>query len=374
MKIRNIMLAGMILLALTLPISIAAAKSDKASEDVASLVDDVEPYNGPIGPENPVYPFKIALQGWDETFTLDPAEKIKKQMAHQEERLAEVKAEWIAKKAEQADKALQHYMDKVTELDTAIAAYKGTDTGILNARNMTRKHQAVLLKLLESHPNNTGLARAYNNSLKLEEKFRQKVEEREERESRDHKEEQLKINAEVIGNVTDVKVSLEFETNSTDNSTIAQEILDKLQLSTGNISDILKLENDEENEEHATPTPTVTVTGTTTTTLTTTPEIDEYLGEKLTAKAEIENNISDVKFEYKFQLDATNRTEIVQGIYQKLSDLNLSEILNVLEIKVKEEKVRQNKVEIESDVTKVAKNEKHENAGRTGKQDSNEED
>ncbi|VVB96414.1 Uncharacterised protein [uncultured archaeon] len=377
MKIRNIMLAGMILLALTLPISIAAANADKASGDGASLVGNVEPNKGliEIAPDNPFYELALAWERIDITFTPGESEKLRKQIEHLERRLAEANAEFNKKKTEAANKALEHYLEEATDVDVKIAGYKGTDTGILNARNETRKHQIVLHDLLESHPNNTGLARAYDNSLKLEEKFRHKIEEREEEENEDHNEEQLKINAEVIGNATNVKVSLEFETNSTDNSTIAQEILDKLHLSTSNISDILKLEEDEkEDEEHTTPTPTVTVTGTSTTTLTPTPEIDENFEEKLTAKAEIENNISDVKFEYKFQLDATNRTEIVEGIYQKLSDLNLSEILNVLEIKVKEEKVRQNKVEIESDVTKVAKNEKHENNGRTGKQDSNKED
>ena len=37
------------------------------------------------------------------------------------------------------------------------------------------KHQFVLENLLETHPNNTGLLRAYNNSLRLEEKFREKT-------------------------------------------------------------------------------------------------------------------------------------------------------------------------------------------------------
>ncbi|HEY9204570.1 MAG TPA: DUF5667 domain-containing protein [Candidatus Methanoperedens sp.] len=379
MKMRIVTLAGMILLAVILPISIAAANADKASGDGASLVGNVEPNKGliEIAPDNPFYELVLAWERIDVTFTPGESEKLRKQIEHLERRLAEANAEFNKKKTEAANKALEHYLEEATDVDAKIAGYKGTDTGILNARNETRKHQIVLHDLLESHPNNTGLARAYDNSLKLEEKFRHKIEEREERESRDHKEEQLKINAEVIGNATNVKVNLEFETNSTDNSTIAQEILDKLQLSTGNISDILKLEEDEkEDEEHTTPTPTVAVTGTTTTTLTVTPtpEIDEDSKEKLTVRAEIENNISDVKFEYKFQLDVTNRTEIVEGIYQKLSALNLSEVLNVLEIKVKEEKVRQNKVEKGSEVTKVAKNEKSENMGRTGKQNNKEED
>jgi hypothetical protein len=40
---------------------------------------------------------------------------------------------------------------------------------------MIVRHQLVLERLLESHPNNTGLMRAYNNSLLLEERFSEKT-------------------------------------------------------------------------------------------------------------------------------------------------------------------------------------------------------
>ena len=41
---------------------------------------------------------------------------------------------------------------------------------------MIARHQAVLAKLVSLYPNNTGLARAYNNSLLLEQKFGEKTE------------------------------------------------------------------------------------------------------------------------------------------------------------------------------------------------------
>jgi hypothetical protein len=40
---------------------------------------------------------------------------------------------------------------------------------------MVAKHQLVLANLLSTHPNSTGLMRAYNNSVELEEKFREKT-------------------------------------------------------------------------------------------------------------------------------------------------------------------------------------------------------
>ncbi|NJD77082.1 MAG: hypothetical protein FIB08_08320 [Candidatus Methanoperedens sp.] len=338
MKMRNIMIAGMVMLVLMLPVSIVAARSDQASLDVKDDMDDIEPYNGSIGPDSALYGLKIAFEDIDETFTFNATEKLKKQISHQEQRLAEAKAKLIEKKTREADRALEQYMEKVNELNATIAGYKGTDTGILNAQNMTRKHQAVLLRLLESHPDNTGISRAYNNSLKLEEKFRHKIQERDEEDNENHKEDKLKISAEVIGNATKVKVSLKFETNSTDNATIAQEILDKLQLSTNNISDILKLEV--EDDEYETPEPAVTVKGTPTATLTVTPKptVDNELREKLEAMAKIDDGYTEVDVEFMFLLSTTNETGIIDGVHQKLSALTATDISNVLEIQVKKDR------------------------------------
>ena len=48
-------------------------------------------------------------------------------------------------------------------------------TGLLHAQEQIVKHQFVLEHLLATHPNNTGLQRAYNNSLRLEERFGEKT-------------------------------------------------------------------------------------------------------------------------------------------------------------------------------------------------------
>ena len=49
------------------------------------------------------------------------------------------------------------------------------ETGPLHAQEMIAKHQQVLEALLQSHPGNQGLARAYNNSVALEQKFALKI-------------------------------------------------------------------------------------------------------------------------------------------------------------------------------------------------------
>ena len=56
-----------------------------------------------------------------------------------------------------------------------ITRWGSNATGLLHAQEMIVKHQFVLEHLLKTHPNNTGLWRAYNNSLRLEEKFGEKT-------------------------------------------------------------------------------------------------------------------------------------------------------------------------------------------------------
>ena len=61
--------------------------------------------------------------------------------------------------------------------------------------------------------------------------------------------------------------------------------------------------------------------------------------EKLEAKADVREDSSKIKFEYRFPLNVTNRPDIAGGVYQKLSALTAADILNVLEMKIKKEKV-----------------------------------
>ncbi len=324
MNIKNITLAGMFLLAVVFAISIVGeARENQTSDTQEEVVDDIEPYEGSIGPGNALYGLKIAFENLDETFTFNASEKLGKQVSHARLRIAEAKAELKKKNSEAAEKAFERYMEKTEETNISVHRFSSEDSGLEHAFEMIKKHQNVLENLNALHPNIRGLKRAYENSLRLEEKFREKIEER------THEEEPVKIEARIIGNDTQVEVKIKFKSENTTNFTIAQEIRNKFQLSTENINILLTVENmDDEGK----------------------------LETELEAEAEIEDGFSKVEAEYKFPLlNTTNRTDIVSGINQKLASLTIENITSVLEIKehkegkkaIKEEKreIREEKKE-----------------------------
>jgi hypothetical protein len=184
-----------------------------------------------------------------------------------------------------------------------------------------------LEQLIESHPNNTGLQNAYNRSLELKDKFERKTERKIERirtsegkhllrevkkeggtlKKDDIKDSQeIQITAKISGNDSRIKIKLKFETNSTDNATIARDILSELKLTRDNISNLLRIENGTE----------------------------ESSNESLEADSQIRLNISKVNVQYTFKLNETNRTGIIYGIYGKLSALTQDKIQEVLVTKV----------------------------------------
>ena len=114
---------------------------------------------------------------------------------------------------------------------------------------------------------------------------------------------------------------MKFETNSTENATIAGDILSELRLTRDNISSLLRIENGTE----------------------------ESSNESLEADSQIGMNISKVNVQYKFNLNETNRTEIIDGIYGKLSALTQEKIQAVLVTKVNQEEEDSGKENIRND-------------------------
>jgi hypothetical protein len=363
MNENGIVMIGIILLALGFTLTGAAMASDNSTEDLIgnipeyngsfghdnalldnipeyngsfgpgnALLDDIPEYNGSFGPDNVFYGLKLALENWDESFTLNATEKLDKKVAHSRLRIAEAKAELKKKNSEAAQNAFEHYKEKIKETEASISDISGNDSGILNAQKMIAKHQYVLEKLLESHPDNIGIQNAYNNSLELENKFENKTERHLERvqtkegrhvlkeikkEEKKDKEaetnfeesEELKIKATITGNGSQIEIKMKFKSNSTDNVTIAKDILNELRLSRDNISGLLEIGYGHE----------------------------EQLKDILEANAEINMNVSKVDFTYDFALNMTNSTDVIDGIYNRLSSLAQADIQNVLEINVSQE-------------------------------------
>ncbi len=374
MRLRNITVAGIILLVLAFVVSPVNAEIDNAtivstnidtnnSDAVAAdgveeqLIDDIVADDSIIGPDSVFYGFKIALDDMDVTFTFNEADKLEKQISKAQKRLAEIKAALNKNNSKAAEIAIEQYRIDNEKANESISKHKTNDSGLIRAQAMIAKHQFVLEGLIESHPNNTGLIRAYNNSEGLLSKFafRTKVKlERntdkmgrktlkhvkvEDDESGEY--EKTSIKASVEDNKTHVKVELKFLTNSTEPADIAADISDRVAAIKNNVSGLIKIERDgKENDDEAEP--EVTVTGGQTTTLTTTQAVTRAATlsrEKLKADAEVKGNTTRVNFEYTFSLNVTEDSAIIAGVEGKLSTLTDENILNALDAKVIEKRV-----------------------------------
>lgn len=319
MKLRNIVLTKIVLLVLALAISTGAAETNLTISSTANqgfttnntsfdnqdvIAEDIEDYHGPIGPGNALYGLKLAFENLDESFTYNESERIAKKLTHAELRIAEAKAELKKKNNAFAEKALEQYREKIKDIEVSVSELRDRDSGFAHSQEMIAKHEKVLQRLRDSNPDNKGLERAFNNSRELQNRFAERI-------ALIEAEETLEIKAEIIGNDSQVEVILKFVSDNATNFTIAEEIHDKLQFTTENITALIKIEEEGEGK----------------------------LMEKMEAEAEVDINNSKVVFEYQFPLeDMTNITEISQGIRSKLSNLTIDNISAVMEMKVTAER------------------------------------
>jgi hypothetical protein len=165
-------------IALLCSVGTVAALDDNSAgaQGTGDISDDIAPYNGTISADSPLYGLKIAMEDLDETFTFNDTQRVEKRIDHARLRIAEVKRELGLNRTTTAERALELYWQKLNLTEMSLTPFASNATGLLHAQEMIAKHQTVLANLLLSHPNNTGLARAYNNSLLLEQKFEQKTE------------------------------------------------------------------------------------------------------------------------------------------------------------------------------------------------------
>ncbi len=180
MKNKQIILLGVVFIALLCSIGTVTALADNSSgaggESVMS--DDIAPYQGPISADSPLYGLKIAMEDLDETFTFNTTQRVEKQVDHARLRIAEVRRELSLNRTNTAERAMEQYRQKLNLTEMSLTPFASNATGLLHAQEMITRHQAILANLSLLYPNNTGLARAYNNSLSLERKFEQKTETR----------------------------------------------------------------------------------------------------------------------------------------------------------------------------------------------------
>lgn len=286
-----------------------------------SVPEEGDGHDGSFDPGSAFYGWEIALENFGETFTFDKSEKLKKQASHASARLSELMAMKRKNNDEAAERALEQYMRKIEQMDSTASEVSDDDSGLLHAEEMIKKHQSVLENLNTLHPDNKGLARAYENSLELQKKFGLKIREKLERKE-EHKKDEIKLSAVISNSDTGVSLKVEFTTDSTENLTIAQDILDRVKLTRENIASIIEIKTDVEEEKE--------------------------LKTSLKAEADVKNGITEVEAGYKFALEnVTNEDDVINGVYLKLNSLTIENITSVLEIKnkdiketIKEEKQR----------------------------------
>ena len=205
MRLRNIILAGIILIVMAFTIGMAGAIENGTGNETSSVnvtgnstetltvtgnstetltvpsnttvtPDDNETEDESlIGPGNALYGLRIAFENIGEIFTFNASEKLGKQVSHARKRIAEARAALKRNDTEAANIALAKYEAKMNEMNGTISGFPDKDTGLINAQQMILKHQLILENLSISHPNNTGLLRAYNNSKNLEIKSASKI-------------------------------------------------------------------------------------------------------------------------------------------------------------------------------------------------------
>ena len=178
MRNKQIILAGIVIIALFLSVGTVAAAEDNSPGALGAGEgsDTIEPFDGPIGADSPLYGLKIAMEDLDETFTFNETQRIEKRLDHGRLRIAEVRRELQLNRQETAERALEQYRLKLNLTEGSLAPFASNEAGLLHAQEMITHHQEVLAGLVLQYPNNTGLAHAYSNSLSLELKFENKTE------------------------------------------------------------------------------------------------------------------------------------------------------------------------------------------------------
>jgi hypothetical protein len=175
MNARLIILAGIIIIAL-----VSCTGTVLALEDRLVTADDPGSSSGngnrdTIGPGNPLFGLKVAMENLDETFTFNDTQRVEKQVDHAQTRIEEVQRELDLNQTRYADRALELYWQKLNQTETALPKISPTSTALLHAQEMIARHQVVLADLNARYPGNTGLARAFANSQELEQKFGEKT-------------------------------------------------------------------------------------------------------------------------------------------------------------------------------------------------------
>jgi len=195
----------LVLLALGLCCTIGPAMADNnGTVQGMPYVSDIQPYTGPIGPDSSLYGLKLAFENLGDTFTFNQTQKLEQEINHTDDRLSELEGSLAANQTDAANRALDQYWQDMNQTEDTLSSFNDTgsqpgfngtyDTGssllwnngtynrsgdrsgpddaaLIAAQQRILLHQDLLEHLMDTHPDNRGLARAYNTSLDMEKRF-----------------------------------------------------------------------------------------------------------------------------------------------------------------------------------------------------------
>ena len=164
-KIVSLLLVLFLSTAMSCAIVAAEGTSETPEEE-----EDIQAYEGWLGPDNMFYGLKIALQNVNEERSPTAEAKLKLKIKHAEERIAEAKAMEKKGKAWAFGKAMDRYNEKTEEINETLEGGNISEEGLEHAIRMVTKHKFVLQGLIDD-PNmpeeaRKGLQNALENSDK----------------------------------------------------------------------------------------------------------------------------------------------------------------------------------------------------------------
>ena len=177
MRTKSVVLVIMVVLGF-LCISVAPVAADtSASTNTVPAADTVHSYTEAIGPDNPLYGLKIALENFDESFSVNQNDRLEKEINHTDLRLSELEGALADNNTEAINRTMDLYWEKFNQTEDTLGQMGFNNTRnisepwnmsaphnapLINIQNMLTRHQEVMQNLMQRYPDRGNLRDAYN--------------------------------------------------------------------------------------------------------------------------------------------------------------------------------------------------------------------
>ena len=125
MKTRFGMLVALVALGMLCAIGTVAADNTTSTQGLQPA-NNIQPYNGPIGPGDSLYGLKLAFENLDDSFTFNRTDLLDKQVDQASLRLSELEAALDANQTDAANLALDQYWQKMNQTGQTLALFNET--------------------------------------------------------------------------------------------------------------------------------------------------------------------------------------------------------------------------------------------------------